>query len=86
MLEVTDKGWAWAGDHLDAELPKRSVYGAAILQAWLKQLKTFMTAKGFVLADVLVGRRRLRRQSRALVLQLCASASGNPISTRRAGV
>ena len=53
MLEVTDKGWAWAGDHLDAELPKRSVYGAAILQAWLKQLKTFMTAKGFVLADVL---------------------------------
>jgi hypothetical protein len=53
MLEVTDKGWAWAGDHLDAELPKRSVYGAAILQAWLKQLKSFMTAKGFVLADVL---------------------------------
>jgi hypothetical protein len=53
MLEVTDKGWAWAGDHLDAELPKRSVYGAAILQAWLKQLKTFMAAKGFVLADVL---------------------------------
>jgi hypothetical protein len=53
MLEVTDKGWAWAGDHLDAELPKRSIYGAAILQAWLKQLKTFMTAKGFVLADVL---------------------------------
>jgi hypothetical protein len=53
MLEVTDKGWAWAGDHLDAELPKRSIYGAAILQAWLRQLKTFMTAKGFVLADVL---------------------------------
>ena len=53
MLEVTDKGWAWAGDHLDAELPKRSVYGAAILQAWLKQLKTFMAAKGFVLADLL---------------------------------
>ena len=53
MLEVTDKGWAWAGDHLDAELPKRSVYGAAILQAWLKQLKTFMAAKGIVLADVL---------------------------------
>jgi hypothetical protein len=53
MLEVTDKGWAWAGDHLDAELPKRSVYGAAILQAWLKQLKTFMAAKGFGLADLL---------------------------------
>ena len=53
VLEVTDKGWAWAGDHLDAELPKRSVHGAAILQAWLKQLRTFMAANGFVLADVL---------------------------------
>jgi hypothetical protein len=53
MLEVTDKGWAWAGDHLDAELPKRSVHGAAILQAWLKQLRTFMAVNGFVLADVL---------------------------------
>jgi hypothetical protein len=53
VLEVTDKGWAWAAEHLDAELPKRSVYGAMILQAWLKQLKTFMASKGFVLADVL---------------------------------
>jgi len=53
MLEVTDKGWAWAGDHLDAELPKRSVHGAAILQAWMKQFKTFMAVNGFVLADVL---------------------------------
>ena len=53
MLEVTDKGWAWAGDHLDTELPKRSVHGAAILQAWLKQLRTFMAVNGFVLADVL---------------------------------
>ena len=53
VLEVTDKGWAWAGDHLDAELPKRSVHGAAILQAWLKQLRTFMAVNGFVLADVL---------------------------------
>ncbi|HEY3719207.1 MAG TPA: hypothetical protein VGL41_03610 [Roseiarcus sp.] len=53
MLEVTDKGWAWAADHLDAELPKRSVHGAAILQAWLKRLKAFMAAKDFGLADVL---------------------------------
>jgi hypothetical protein len=53
MLEVTDKGWAWAGDHLDAELPKRSVHGAAILQAWLKPLRAFMAVNGFVLADVL---------------------------------
>ena len=52
-LETTDRGWAWAADHLDADLPKRSIHGAAILQAWLKRLKAFMAAKDFVLADVL---------------------------------
>jgi hypothetical protein len=34
-LEITDQGWAWAGDHLDADLPKRSIAGSAVLQAWL---------------------------------------------------
>jgi hypothetical protein len=52
-LEITDKGWAWAADHLDADLPKRSTAGGAILQAWLKQLKAFMESRGLVLADIL---------------------------------
>ena len=52
-LETSDAGWAWAAEHLDADLPQRSTAGCEILQAWLKQLKTFMAAKGFVLADVL---------------------------------
>jgi hypothetical protein len=52
-LEVTDKGWAWAADHLDADLPKRSPAGSAILQAWLRHLKAFMSARGFVLSDIL---------------------------------
>jgi hypothetical protein len=52
-LEITDKGWAWAADHLDAELPKRSTAGSTILQAWLKQLKAFMEARSFALADIL---------------------------------
>jgi len=52
-LEVTDKGWAWAGDHLDADLPKRTIHGAAVFQAWLGQLKAFMESRGFALADVL---------------------------------
>lgn len=52
-LEVTDKGWAWAGDHLDADLPKRTIHGAAVLQAWLGRLKGFMESRGFALADVL---------------------------------
>jgi hypothetical protein len=52
-LEVTDKGWAWAADHLDADLPKRSPAGSAILRAWLTQIKAFMEARGFALADIL---------------------------------
>jgi hypothetical protein len=52
-LEVTDKGWDWATEHLDAELPKRSTAGSAILQAWLSHVKAFMKARGLVLADIL---------------------------------
>jgi hypothetical protein len=52
-LEVTETGWAWAGDHLDADLPKRSTAGSAVFHTWLKQLKNFMTTKDFALADVL---------------------------------
>jgi hypothetical protein len=52
-LEVTETGWAWAGDHLDADLPKRSTAGSAVLQAWLKRLRHFMTTKDFALADLL---------------------------------
>ena len=52
-LEATDKGWSWATAHLDAELPKRSTAGSAILQAWLTRLKAFMAHQNLVLADVL---------------------------------
>ncbi len=52
-IEVTEKGWAWAGDNLDASLPKRSNAGSIILQEWLTRLKAFMEARGLALADVL---------------------------------
>jgi hypothetical protein len=52
-IEVTDKGWVWASEHLDAKLPTRSNAGGGVLQAWLTRLKVFMSAHGFVLADVL---------------------------------
>jgi hypothetical protein len=52
-LETTDKGWSWAAEHLDADLPQRSTAGCAILQAWLLRLKAFMASRGMVLADVL---------------------------------
>jgi len=52
-LEVTEKGWAWAGDNLDASLPKRSTAGSIVLQDWLTRLKAFMETRGLALADVL---------------------------------
>jgi hypothetical protein len=51
-LEITETGWAWAGDHLGADLPRRSTAGSVILQAWLKQLQKFMKSRGLVLADI----------------------------------
>ena len=52
-LEVTDKGWAWAADHLDAALPKGSTAGGEVLRAWLTRLAAFMKARGLALADIL---------------------------------
>lgn len=52
-IEVTDKGWAWAGENLSAPLPAQSKASAEILQAWLAKLQTFMRARNLVLAEVL---------------------------------
>jgi hypothetical protein len=52
-IEVTDRGWEWAGRNLDAALPTKSTAGGPILQAWLCRLKAFLDAKGFALADIL---------------------------------
>jgi len=52
-IEVTDKGWAWAGSNLGAALPRNSSAGSQILQEWLARLKAFMEARGLALADVL---------------------------------
>src|SRR5262249_555025 len=52
-IEETEKGWAWAADHLDHELPADSPAGSSILQAWLTRLKAYMDARGVVLAEIL---------------------------------
>jgi hypothetical protein len=65
-IEVTDKGWAWAGRNLDAALPANSNAGSQILQVWLTRLKTFMDARGFALADVL-GPQNSDRATKGLV-------------------
>ncbi len=52
-LEVTEKGWAWADQHLGADLPANSVAGSQILQAWLTRLQAFMAARSLALANIL---------------------------------
>lgn len=52
-IEVTEKGWAWAADHLDADLPAGSPAGSAILQAWLTRLKAYICAHNVSLAEIL---------------------------------
>jgi hypothetical protein len=52
-LEVTDRGWRWAEEHLGDALPDKSFAGAFVLQAWLARLQTFMQARDIGLAEVL---------------------------------
>jgi hypothetical protein len=52
-LEVTERGWHWAEDHLTDELPDRSYAGTFVLRAWLKRLKAFMQAGNIPLADII---------------------------------
>jgi hypothetical protein len=52
-LEVTDRGWRWAGEHLGDELPAKSQAGTFVLRAWLTRLQAFMKVRGFGLAEVL---------------------------------
>jgi hypothetical protein len=63
-IEVTEKGWSWAGEHLDHALPTGSPAGSAILQAWLTRLKSFMCARNVSLAELL-GPRSERKEDPA---------------------
>jgi hypothetical protein len=47
-IEVTEKGWAWAGNNLAQPLPANSSAGSLILHAWLTRLKAFMDSRGLV--------------------------------------
>jgi hypothetical protein len=54
-VEVSDRGWAWAAEHLDREISTRSTAGGAILRAWLTRLKRFLASQSDLsLATVLV--------------------------------
>jgi hypothetical protein len=52
-LDVTDRGWDWAEQHLADALPDKTFGGALILRAWLTRLQGFMRARQIRLAEVL---------------------------------
>ena len=52
-LEVTETGWAWANDHLNAPLPSRTQSAGPILQSWLSYLHAFMRRRGIALAEIM---------------------------------
>ena len=52
-IEVTDKGWAWANDHLASPLPTKTQSAGPILQLWLFHLQGFLRREGRALADVI---------------------------------
>ena len=55
-LEVTEKGWGWASEHLGAALPSgrnATRDGTPILQAWLTRLQAYLRASGVSLAEIL---------------------------------
>jgi hypothetical protein len=51
-LEVTDAGWAWANDNLNAKLPAKTQSAGPILQAWLTLLHSFLRRNGITLAEI----------------------------------
>src|SRR5258708_7032250 len=53
-LEVTDKGWAWAPEHLGDELSSGTTNGTFVLRDWLIRLQAFMRARDLSLAEILV--------------------------------
>jgi hypothetical protein len=55
-IEVTERGWGWANDHLGSPLPTKSPSAGPILQAWLTHLQAFLRQKGFALADLISAR------------------------------
>ncbi len=56
FVSLTDKGWAWLGNHLDADLHTKSPAGTEVLRRLLLKLKTFTDQKQISLGDVILPR------------------------------
>ena len=60
LIELSDKGWAWASDHLDAEISARSPAAGPILRAWLIRLKGYIANNDVALAEIIGGQQVAR--------------------------
>jgi hypothetical protein len=54
FVSLTDKGWGWLGDHLDADLATRTQAGTEVLRRLLLRLKTFIDQKQLSLGDLIL--------------------------------
>jgi hypothetical protein len=52
-LEVSDRGWRWAEEHLADALPDKTFGGTFVLRVWLTRLRAFMHARDVGLAEIL---------------------------------
>lgn len=51
-VQLTDKAWAWAGNHMDARLSHQSPAAGPILQAVLTQLQPVLKNRRITLAEI----------------------------------
>ncbi|MGH8614520.1 MAG: MarR family transcriptional regulator [Gammaproteobacteria bacterium] len=52
-VRLSDAGWKWAQEHLDAEVSKASKAGGQILQDFLAKLKSYLEHKSISLAEII---------------------------------
>lgn len=51
---VTEEGWTWMAEHMDAALPLRSTRGVQVLQRLLARIEGFLRVRELSLAELLV--------------------------------
>ncbi len=56
FVSLSDQGWGWLGNHLDADLSTKSPAGTEVLQRLLLRLKTFIDLKQLSLGDLILPR------------------------------
>jgi len=53
FIELTERGWTWSRQHLDAPVSTRSTAGNLILHHWLRRLKVYCEGQNVPLAELI---------------------------------